>query len=249
MTTLSWTQVQSWIQRNPNATKSLEPFLSENNNFSAQEQLDEDGWTKMKVTPSTPLSAILLAQDMLYQASCEKARRAFLREETTDLQEKSVLHLKGRAWPVRRTAEGISACGLEEGRASSWPALGWKALCSLRECQLIIVNEEKKDISFYPEDVRNWSSSVDTFCVEYECRFIWTHKSISKIISLWISNKEKEGWTLHWPITDGSMEELKEQYTKLGLGPLEKMKKETLQKRLGREQTIATLSQWLVNDN
>jgi hypothetical protein len=249
MATLTWTQVQSWIQRNPHATSSLQPFTKGNDNLNAQEQTDEDGWLKTKVTPSTPLSAILLVQDMLYQGSCETARRALLRDETTDLQEKSVLHLKGRAWPVRRTAEGLSACGLEEGRASSWPAIGWKALCSLRECQIVIVNEEKKEISFYPEDVRNWSSSVDTFCIEYECRFLWTHKSISKILSLWLSNKEKEGWTLHWPITDGTMEELKEQYKKLSLGPIEKVKKEALQKRLGREQTIATLSQWLVNVN
>jgi hypothetical protein len=180
----------------------------------------------------------------MYGAFNEASRRSTLRSETTDLQEKAVIHLKGRAWPVRRTAEGISACGLEEGRASSWPAIGWKALCELRECQIIVVNEDKKEIHFFPEDIRSWRSDVNTFCVEYECRFLWTHKNMCEILKVWLEEKEKESWSITWPLAEGSMEELKKEYASSSDSYSGKLIKETIQKRLGRLQSLKLISSW-----
>ena len=245
MSTVNWSSVQQWIQSNPHKSKILTPFVFEKDSIEGTvEQKDVDGWTKTHVTPATPLSAILLTQDSLYHASSESSRRAFLRDETTDLQEKAIIHLKGRAWPVRRTTEGIVACSLEEGRASSWPDMGWRALCELRECQIVVVNDEKKEVKFYPEDTRKWSSSVDTFCIEYECRYVWSHSNVTSILNDWLVKKEADGWNIDWPIMDGNVEELRTKAIQLGDALPAKILKEALQKRIGRLESLQLFQQW-----
>jgi hypothetical protein len=250
MSNVNWSSVQQWIQSNPNKNKCLTPFVFEKDSIEGTvEQKGADGWSKVHISPATPLGAILMAQDPLYHASSESSRRAFLRDETTDLQEKAILHLKGRAWPVRRTAEGIVACGLEEGRASSWSDMGWRALCELRECQLIIINEEKKEIKFYPEDTRKWSSSVDTFCIEFECRTLWTHPQANQVLYSWLLSKEIEEWKMDWPIVDGTVDELRSIAAKLGDTLPPKILKEALQKRIGKLESFNLFQQWNAQEN
>jgi hypothetical protein len=181
----------------------------------------------------------------MYNASPESARRIFLRDETTDLQEKAVLHLKGRAWPVRRTAEGIAACGLEEGRASSWPDMGWRALCALRECQLVLVDEDHKQIRFFPEDVSTWSRDTETYLVDYECRTVTTCSDKLGNLTVWLSKKEHDGWTIQWPISEGTMEQLKSELAKYNETLSTKCTKDALIKKVGRAKCMYTLSTWL----
>lgn len=244
MATLTWSHVQTWIESNPFKNKSLPKYVSESQKVLDIQEREEDGWAKIRVSPATPLSAVLLAQDTYYEISPELSRRAALRDETTDLQEKAVLLLKGRTWPVRRTAEGLGACGLEEGRASIWPAIGWRAVCALRECQIVTICEDKKEISFYPEDIRTWSNTIDTFCVDSECRFLWTRSGAQAYLGKWLSSREAAGWTLNWPLAEGNMEELKAMAAKCPESFAGKMTKETLQKKIGKSQSYQTLVKW-----
>ena len=244
MATLTWSHIQTWITENPHKSRGLTPYVPAQQSVEgAKEHTDAEGWTKFVVAPSTPLSAVLLAQDPTYQANNELGRRALLRDETTDLQEKAVLHLKGRAWPVRRTAEGLVACGLEEGRATAWTDLGWRAVCALREVQIIVANQDKKTVSFYPEDVRAWSSEVETIAVDSEARFVWTHPTPIKTASSWLSAREAEGWTIAWPEAEGTMDELREMAAKLQESSA-KLVKAALQKRVGRAQSVKQFYEW-----
>lgn len=239
MTQVTWNQLQTWLRSNPHRTQRL---TAEKPDAVSSPQSDVEGWQKQPIRPATPLSAILLAQDSLQSVLPDSARPSQIRDETTDLQEKAVLHLKGRAWPVRRTAEGISGCGMEENK-KSWTDLGWRALCVLRECQIVVLNEEKKEISFQPEDIRAWSSEVDTFCVDSECRFLQTHTTPQKILSSWLSNRETAGWTIHQHETDGTMEQLRELADKYHEDLSKKPNKSVLMKRIGRAQSISALLQ------
>lgn len=243
--TLPWSTIHASIAKNPYKSASLANYIPTNQLAQVPlEQIEPNGWNKQHVVPATPLSAVLLYQDCIYNATIESARRAMLREETTDLQEKAVLLLKGRGWPVRKTAEGIAAIGLEEGRASTWPAIGWRALAALRECQLVLLNEEKKTVEFYPEDIRTWSSQVETLFLEYECRYIWTPRQESKIqINTWLSEKERDGWSIGWPLADGTLIELRAASEKLNESAAGK-RKETLQKSVGRAQAIHQFVSW-----
>lgn len=239
MATLAWSTICEWTAKNPHKAKSLTPYVVTNSTVSlAPDHVDSDGWTRITVTPATPLSAVLMAQDVIYQASTEASHRSAIRDETTDLQEKAIIHLKGRQWPVRRTAEGIAACGVE-GRASSWPAQGWRAMAALRDCQIIVVNYDKKEIGFFPEDIRGWSAGIETIWVDYECRYIWTHDNAK--VGSWISKHDASGWTIDYPLADGNMDELKEASAKVGDVLSTKLNKEALRRRVGRAQSIKAL--------
>jgi hypothetical protein len=245
MATITWTQVQNCCKANPYRTKKLTPFVFEKESIQGPlEQTDSDGWAKLAISPCTPLSAILFCQDSMYQASSDLYRRSLLRDETTDLQEKAVLSLKGRSWPVRKTAEGIGNCGTEEVKQSVWSDIGWEAICALRECQIVLINEDKKEIQFYPEDIRVWKSDWDIFCVDAACRHVWTHEQPNKILGLWLSKKETDGWKINWPIQTGNMEELKVALSKTNEIITGKIVKEQLQKRIGRAQSIQLLHEW-----
>jgi hypothetical protein len=244
MSTLTWSHVQNWIFKNPYKTQYIPQYVSEKHSVLGSISREDDGWIKTPVSPATPLSAILMAQNSYYEATPEMSRFPILRDETTDLQEKAVLHLKGRAWPARRTAEGISLCGIEEGKSSTWTAIGWRALCTLRECQIILINEEKKEISFFPEDIRNWSETIDTFCVDSDCRFVWTSTNAHRQLSAWIGKRESNSWTVEWPIADGTMDELKVQASKCPESFSGKIKKEVLQKKIGKSQSYQIITKW-----
>lgn len=242
MSTLSWSQVQTLFNKNKFKSTNLTPYRLTNDTLrDSAEEKDADGWVKLPVSPATPLSAVLLVQDFLYIATPTLSRRSILRDETTDLQEKASIFLKGRAWPVRKTAEGIASIGLEEGRSTVWSKLGWKALAELRECQFVVINEENQSIHFFPEDIRAWSPKTEIIFIEYECRYIWTHPAIH--LDLWLSERETAGWTIQWPIAEGTMEELRSAMQKINESPAGKLK-DVLQKRVGRGQSIKQLVAW-----
>lgn len=244
MSTITWPDVRNAIRINPTKQKELSPFKMDNETVrGAQEVIDTDGFTRLDVSPATPLSAVLMLQDALYQATPEQPRRALLREETTRLQESAQVHLKGRQWPVRKTMEGISACGLEEGLPAKWTETGWNAVGSLRETQFIVINYEKKCVQFFPEEVQNWSKENDTIWVDHECKYIWTNQPTST--PQWLVKKElDEGWEIQWPLVDGTMVELKEMAAKLNESFSGKVTKDVLRKRIGRAQSISTLMKW-----
>jgi hypothetical protein len=244
MTQISWSNVQTWIQSNPHQMKSLPPFKWASDRIEGPDDVsDADGWIRMNVSPATPLSAILLSQDSMYQALPEHVRRSTLRDETTELQEAAARHLKGRQWPIRRTNEGLTACSLEEGRATAWTDIGWRALATLRECQIILVNQTNQTVRFFPEDVRNWSSSNETYWIDHECRYMWSYPSKPNV-KQWLASKEQAGWTINWPEADGTMDELKQAAQKVGETILGKITKDALMKRVGRAQALHTLHTW-----
>lgn len=247
MSNISWTNVQTWIQSNPNQTKSLVPFKWSRESIHGPEEVsDSDGWMRMNVVPATPLSVILLAQDIMYQALPEHVRHSNLRDTTTELQVLIANQLKGRQWPIRRTNEGLTACCLTEGRPSDWPAIGWRALATLRECQIVLVNQTNQSISFFPEDVRCWAASNETIWVDHECRYLWT-PNVKPNMKQWLAEKEQSGWTIQWPVAEGTMDELKQAAQKVGEVIIGKVIKDVLMKRIGRAQSIHTFSSWSVS--
>ncbi len=242
MATLTWTHVQPWLTANPHSL-SLKPFVPSSMRIEGTPETDSlfPGWTKKAVAPATPLSAILLKQDVLYAGLTEQARRSFLRDVTTELQENSLLLLKGRQWPIRRTAEGIVAAGLEEG--TSWHDLGWEALCALRECQLVLLHAEKRTLQFYPQDLRQWSSQVPIYILDAQVRYLHTQPS-SFFFGLWLSQLEQSGWSIPWPVAEGTMKDLKAAAEKVQESVPAKMNKDGLAKRVGRAEAVALLSKW-----
>ena len=239
MTTLE--SLKGWVKKNPFQELSLKVYSGSESATPTQEHVQRDGWSKRVVTPSTPLSAILMLQDDIYESSPITARNGQLRDETTSLQEKAILMLKGRAWPLRKTAEGIASVGLEEERHSLWTPIGFRALCNLRECQLVVIHETKHTITFYPEDVRCWSKDVPVYIIDSSAHTIHIPPEPFSLVS-WLQIQEVD-FMIEWPEQEGTMDELKTIAGKLGESTT-KIVKATLQKKIGRTQSIQILKGW-----
>jgi hypothetical protein len=235
-----WTSLQSTLRMNPYAHAKLPTFSVRTETIEGPPTyVDSDGWTRISVVPATPHSAILLATDATYESNTEGGRRATLRDDTTDFQEKAVLHLKGRQWPVRRTAEGIVACSLEEAKPTEWTTLGWSALAELREVQIVIVNKESKEMKFIPEDVRCWKRDREILWIDHQCRYLWTIPK-EKPLAQMLGDYEHKGWKLEWPLADGGMDELRAAAEACNESHM-KVLKDALRKKVGRAQSIKVL--------
>jgi hypothetical protein len=241
-TTVEWNTLESWISKNPTKQASLSrAHLGESVAFEKDTE-DTKGWKTSHVSPATPLSVILYAQDPLYGVSSEGTRKSLLRDETTDLQEKATLHLKGRAWPLRKTAEGITSVGLEEERHSLWTDHGWRAICALRNCQIVLLDQKSKQVRFYPEDFRTWSDEIDTIFMDTSARCLYTPPK-GLHFKKWIQEQEANSWVIEWPLPDGSIDELKALAEKVGV-PMVKMTKDLLRRRIGEAQCLKLLDTW-----
>ena len=243
---IAWDTVLSFLEKNPFQEKKLSPYIRAIDSIQGdQPNMVPNVWHLQSVEPATPLSCILFGQNSHYQNSSLEIRRGLLRDECTTLQEKIGVHLKGRAWPVRRTVEGLVASAMEE-KMSTWSYLGFAALAELHECQLIFFNNNKKTITFVPQDVRNWSQYRECFFLQDDARAIWIPPTewTNKQLSSWIQEKEDDKWIIEWPICDGTLVELKERAAKNMINLDGKPTKDILSKRIGRAESVHTFSEW-----
>jgi len=239
MGTVSFEQVKMWVSKNHVHPVKLYEYLGKDTVNVPEDSQQSDGWSKRLITPSTPLSAILMLQDDIYNAIPTTARHSQLRDTTTELQEKATLHLKGRAWPVRRTAEGLAAVGLETEKHSLWTPLGWRALCYLYECQFVIFNDALKTVEFYPEDVRIWSKARPVYIMDSTAHTVLIGPEGYNLL-VWICNYEKNGYLIAWPCMEGTLEEIKAAAVAVGEATV-KITKDRLGAKVGRAQSVKAL--------
>jgi len=242
MATVSFTMVKEWVSKNHLQPIKLKELEKLDVAVPTEDSKQNDGWSKRIVKPTTPLSAILTLQDDMYLAIPSTARYSQLRDETTDLQEKASLHLKGRGWPVRRTTEGIAGVGLEEEKHSTWTPLGWRALCALRECQVVLFDEVQKTVVFYPEDIRLWSSGRSTYIMDSTAHTILM-PPLGYSLLKWIQMQEALGYVVTWPSVVGTMEEIKAAAVAIGVATV-KITKDLLGAKVGQAQAIKHLKSW-----
>lgn len=239
MGTISFEKVKEWVSKNHSQPVKLSVFLGKDTVHAPEDSHQSDGWSKRLITPSTPLSAVLMLQDDIYNAIPSTARHSQLRDETTELQEKATLHLKGRAWPVRRTAEGLAGIGLEMEKHSLWTAIGWRALCHLRECQIVVLNETLKTLVFYPEDVRLWTKERPVYIMDATAHTVLIGPEGYNLLS-WVCKHEKDGYEINWPHQEGTMEEIKAAAVAVGEATV-KITKDKLGAKVGRAQSVKAL--------
>lgn len=244
----TWEQVVSFLEKNPFQEKTLSytpPALS----IEPRVQLSEKrGWVLEKVEPPTPLSCLLMCVSSEYASLTVDMRRIFLRDALTSLQEKATKHLKGRAWPAKKTYDSIVAIS-ESEKASEWSILGLSAIAELYECQFIWFHDEKKTAQFIPENPRMWKADRPVYFLRTDARAIlespddWTQKNLGE----WIKEKEGAGWDIAWhvaPLEKLTLVELKEMAEKDGIQLPQKATKAVCAHTLAIGQTIALFNSW-----
>ena len=107
-----------------------------------------------------------------------------------------------------------------------------------------------KKIEFFPQDPRTWSTEFPVWGCTQGSRAV-LHKpgeeSVGSGLADWISEREKEGWKVAWPLHDGTLEAMKKIMSERGtsLGPrLEKPKKADYAVAMGRADGLRALAKF-----
>lgn len=241
---MSITDIQSWIQKNPNK-HHLPSFQSKKTNDDHVE-FQWDGSPKILLPLPGSLSSYLTFTDPVYRYASENGQRQILRDTILLLQERIEKELVGRKWSRRKLCELVSA-ELAEKQPTFHAPLE-EALCELFQLQKIIICQNEKRIRFFPDDLRLWKSNRRILVTDSENLWLY-EKEFPSLPSLltWIQAKETDQWTIEWPVADGKLEDLRGELHSKGLTahpriPGEKVKKEDYARCLGKAQAISALA-------
>ena len=208
--------------------------------------VEDEGWVRRPLGCGGPLAVALRIKNYLFRDGSAAAQKVMLREAVTEAQGLAPSVLKGRKWPARRVAEALSNCLLASDK---WNELTYASVCALNDIQILIVDTDKKTVSFAPEDPRLWKRNTSTYMMSKDGSWLFARpgddESWSAVaVGNWISDREAAGWKIEWPLAEGTMEALREILEDAGLAIEGRLKKDELAKRAGRTQAIKHFSSW-----
>jgi hypothetical protein len=233
-------QIYDWIDKNPTKSTTLTPLVLLEKEGGGTESWDV--FDLLPLRPSGTTSAFLVHQDSLYRMSQGHLRKQLLREKILELQQRADVELNGRKFPKKKIQEAFGR-ELSVKPNTVEPCLE-AALAELFQIQKITINSEKKEISFFPEDLRNWSAGRPLLFTRDSNHFVCEPKSGEFSLShlaLWLCEKEAADWKIDWPSSNANLTILKEQMIQAGLQVPEKAKKEDLARRIGKHEAIQVL--------
>lgn len=226
------------IQKNNNKNKCVPAFRKDAIGDAVVYETLWGGSIRI-LNPARLTTAWLAGEDPMMSIAGAGYKASEVRDQTFALQQEASTSLKGnRKLPKAKVAEALSAVKPTEEQTKVVAAV----LYHLRKIQTICFHEETKTIWTMPEDLRIWSTSLRTLWVDHTCeRMI----DITTPIAQWLSDREQEGWTISWPVADGTMEsvkaELADSFPHISVHALEpgkKVKKEDYCRVLGKAQAI-----------
>jgi hypothetical protein len=241
---MSISDIQTWIQKNPNK-HHLPSFQTKKTNDDSVE-FQWEGSPKFLLPLPGSLSCYLTFTDPVYRYASENGQRQILRDTILLLQERIEKELVGRKWSRRKLCELVSA-ELAEKQPTFHAPLE-EALSELFQVQKVMVSHNDKKIRFFPEDLRVWKSDRRILVSDSENLWLYEKEfSCLQDVLKWIQAKESEQWTIDWPLADGKLEDLRGELQSKGLTahpriPGEKVKKEDYARCLGKAQAISSLA-------
>lgn len=169
-----------------------------------------------------------------------------VRDTSFELQQRALETIRGvRKLTKGKMSEALSSLKPTEDQTKIIAMV----LYHLHKVQTVSYDLNAKKIWTVPEDIREWSSTATTLWVDSRCETVldfsdYTANPLS--FGKWIQDMEDEGWTIPWPIADGTFEELKEAISQRNIivKSLEfgsKPKKEDWARTLGRSEAIEHL--------
>lgn len=198
--------------------------------------------------PSRYLTGWLMLEDPLMIMGGDAYRTTQVRDRGFELQQEagtSIL-LKGqRKLPKTKIAEAFGSLNPNEEQTKVLATV----IYLMKNIQTVCFNEEKKCVWTVPNDLRLWSSKKKTLWLDSKYEKFLDFSSTTPIsLGLWLDERERDGWTIEWPISDILFEEMKgkmatefpEVIVKGEDG--KKPKKDDYAKALGRSETIRYLA-------
>ncbi len=201
------------------------------------------GFRVRTLDPPKLLTAWLYTIDPLFTIAGSAYRATEVREKGFALQEEAIKTIRGhRKLSKVKMGEAMGAATPNEDQTKVIAAI----LFAAKDIQIVLYNSEKKTVWTCPEDLRVWSNSRQTLWIDSACR--QALDATAAQLNSWISDRESEGWSIDWPLADGTMEEVRaklgHEFPHLIVHPSEpgkKVKKEDYCRTLGRAQAIRAL--------
>jgi hypothetical protein len=216
---------------------------------TSTEVLKPEIWDTFALRPLDPpgaLSLLLLHTEPMYELGSVALRKQLLTEHMMTLHERIDKELIGRRYP-RKKLQDLLAGELSAQKPSGSPLLE-EALCQLFQVQKILLHRRAKTISFFPPDLRTWTSEKPILFGDEEN--VWSLNPIQSMsLVSWLTTKEEEGWKLTWPTAEGNYEELKAAMVTRNIVVEGKQKKDQLASLLGRHQALQSLSGISIQSN
>lgn len=194
-------------------------------------------------SPTIPLApprlttAWCMLEDPMMSIAGESYKTQEVRDRSFALQEEAVANLRGNR-KLTKAKMGDALAAVKPTVIQTKVVAG--VLYGLKQIQTVCYDEEKKTLWTVPEDLRVWSRSRPTLWVDARCETMLRAESVPSL-GLWLSQKEREGWTIPWPDAEGTLEEVKQQMRGQPGEPQGKVKKEVWARALGRLQAVEAL--------
>jgi hypothetical protein len=161
-------------------------------------------------------------------------------ETLLHLQERVDKELVGRRYP-RKKVQDLLAGQISATSPITTPLLE-EVLCELFHLQKLQINRRTKTLSFFPPDLRVWTSEKAIVISDEENTWSFL-PSNSLPFGRWLTEKEEQGWKVSWPTADGKLDEVKAGLLQRNIVYDTKMKKDDLARVLGKAQALNLLSE------
>lgn len=203
------------------------------------------GVTVRNITPANLITAMLMMEDPLMVLAGNGYKNTEVRDKTFQLLQESQVSIALKGNRKLSKAKIADAFGALKPTIDHTKVIAG-VLFAMRGIQTVLFNEKDKTLWTMPEDLRNWKNDKKTLWVDESCQ---KYLEITNELHLgkWISEREKEGWSINWPISEGSFEDIKRklsvEYPELQVhGEGKRAKKEDYAKVLGKAEAITVLN-------
>jgi len=198
-----------------------------------------------KLLPAKLITAFLYAKDPLMVLAGQAYVSSQVRDKGFEIQEKASTSIRGnRKLTKANMSDALSAMAptLEQTKRTA------HILYELYEVQTVCFDAEAKTLWTVPEDLRRWSFAPNsTLWIDSRCEHMldWSADGAKEIaIGQWLSDRDMDGWTIDWPVAEGSYEDIKQKLSSRNVTPRTggaRPKKEDWAKALGKCEAIEYL--------
>ena len=232
------------IQANKFSKECVSRFTKESEDMNRMDPKEFLWGTGIRImSPARLVTAWLTTVDPLMLVAGQGYRSTEVRDKTFELQKEALSHLRGnRKLTKAKMGDALSSIKPTTDQTKVIAAI----LLALKQVQTVCVDLDTKTYWTMPEDIRAWSSSYTTLWVDSRCEQMLDCSEGQLRLGKWLSDRDDEGWTVEWPIAEGSYEDIKARAGERGVTPRTlqpgvKAKKEDWARALGKAEAIEHL--------
>lgn len=229
MEPISISVLKGWASTNPHSAVTLKRALpmmkdSEKNSDYVMSTFkliaasnNKGNWYTEDLEPANIISFVLWYRDPLYRTADKKLRQQLYTEALLDLQAELEHNITGTQWSrfrkrfVERLNSGtVGAPTAQTIKDRPIYEAFWANRLNVQLVKISTRTDAGKHISFVPS-IETWTADKKIIFVDenFESVFIAPEDGHEKrSLFKWISDVETAGWTINWPVADGTKDEL-----------------------------------------